>query len=370
MHSLHRPHARHASHDYDVIIVGAGVAGATLAGKLKKSSVLILEKESGHKTDSGIVSTRYLKLVGRRSLIEEKIREMTFISPSGNTFTMTSERPFAYRLKRKAFSKHIRSKAKKKISHEEAVSVDFHSGGAVVRTNDDAYTCSVVVGCDGANSLVRRHAGIQAPKICYGLISENSMPELAGSFHVHLNKYFSPDFFAWMLSKEYGMMTAIRPREYFDFFSNKMGLQQKDVSGAAIPIGFTKSYGDNCMLLGDAAGQTKPLTGGGIIFSMLCAGHAANVIKMAFEQEYFKADLLSIYERRWRREIGWEIKKQLWLRGLYRKLTNRQIEKLFADFGQQLSKTKEFDYDRLSSIAYRLPKWKMLSTLISVMAGR
>lgn len=354
--------------DYDIIIVGAGVAGAALARKLRRGRVLVLEKDRGHKTDSGIVSKQYDKLIGKKGLIAERLYEMRFISPTEKTFSIRSDIPFAYRLKRAEFSQYLRSRIKNKISYEKALSVTFSKEGAEVRTPKNTYTCSVVVGCDGANSIVREAAGMKQPKLCYGLISKNKHPELKGMFNVYLNKYFSPDFFAWMLSDEYGLISAIRSAEYFSFFAKKMATNKKNIQGAAIPIGMTKSYADNCLLLGDSAGQTKPLTGGGIIFSLLASRHAAEVIKMALEQDYFKGDLLCLYEKRWKREIGMEIKKQLLLRSMYRWLTNKQIDNLFSVFGDHLSKIKEFDYDRLSAVAYRMPKWKMARTLLSILS--
>jgi flavin-dependent dehydrogenase len=355
--------------EYDVVIVGAGVAGSVLAKKLGRLNVLVIEKERGHKVDSGIVSTRYDHLIGKKSLIEEKLHEMMFTSPSNKSFSIKSEKPFAYRLKRKKFSKYLRSRVRKNIVYENVNSVIFGEG-ATVRTDKNEYQCSLVIGCDGAHSLVREAAGIKPPKISFGILAEKRTPELNGRFNVYLNKYFSPDFFAWMLSNEYGLITAVRPQDCMEYFMKKLSLKSDELHGSAIPVGFVRSYADNCILLGDSAGQTKPLTGGGIIFSMLCVRHAADVIKMAFEQDYFKKDLLGFYEKRWKREIGPEIGRQLFLRNMYRHFTNRQIDTLFDEFGASLEKISTFDYDKLSSIAYRLPKWKLVKTFISTFSGR
>jgi flavin-dependent dehydrogenase len=71
----------------------------------------------------------------------------------------------------------------------------------------------------------------------------------------------------------------------------------------AIPIGppstVTTRRG---FLLGDAAGQTKPFTGGGILYGLRSADHAARVV------DPDAPGSLEDYESAWRRDLGWEIR--------------------------------------------------------------
>ncbi len=355
--------------EHDVIIIGGGVSGCYLASKLKGFDVLVLEKSRQTKKDSGIVSTRFDSLVGNKSLVFGNINEMEFVSPARHVFSMKSSNPIAYRLDREGLELHLRGRAGKKLRYERAESIGFGRDSATVETQQGSYSCNLLVGADGALSAVRNACGFRRPKIFYGLISEQQRPELEGKFRVHLNKHYSPDFFSWELSNEYGLVTAKRPLEYFGFFRKKEGLAASAVAGAPIPVGFTRSFRDNCILVGDSCGQTKPLTGGGLIFSMLAARHAADVIRRAFEEDYFKADLLGLYERKWQMEIGWEIRKQLFFRSMYRRLTNAAIDRLFLDFGKHLEDVASFDYDQLSRLAYKMPKWKLLKNFLSIAAG-
>ena len=78
--------------------------------------------------------------------------------------------------------------------------------------------------------------------------------------------------------------------------------------GGTIPLAFApRSYGDNVLLVGDAAGQVKPFSGGGIYTSLVAARHAAISVREAFERDAFGAKSLAAYERRWKREIGREL---------------------------------------------------------------
>ncbi|MBI5060821.1 MAG: NAD(P)/FAD-dependent oxidoreductase [Candidatus Aenigmarchaeota archaeon] len=353
---------------HDVIVIGGGIAGCYLANKLKGLDVLVMEKSTATKKDSGIVSTRYDALMGNKAVSEE-IYRMEFVSPSNNILTMSSEKPIAYRLNRSKFEETLRKKLGKHVRYERADSIRFSNDGVFVGTDACDYECRLLVGADGALSLARDACGFRRPNIFYGLISEQKKPALNEMFRVYLNKYYSPDFFVWELQNEYGIITAKRPMEYFNFFRIRAELEKNRIYGSPIAIGLTKSFRDNCILLGESCGQTKPLTGGGLIFSMLSAKHAADVISRAFNEDYFRADLLGLYERRWRAELGWEIRKQMFFRSIYRRLTNAAIDRLFLDFGKYLENIHAFDYDHLSKLAYKMPKWKLLKAFLNIAAG-
>jgi digeranylgeranylglycerophospholipid reductase len=58
---------------------------------------------------------------------------------------------------------------------------------------------------------------------------------------------------------------------------------------------------ERVFLVGDAAGQTKPFTGGGILYGMRAAGIAAD------EMEVKSPESLEDYEKKWRSELGNDI---------------------------------------------------------------
>ena len=136
---------------YDAIIIGAGVAGPFLATLLKDLDILILEKDREIAVkDSGIVSTSIRDFIKPKALIQDKIKEMQFISPSGLSFSLQSDNPFAYILKRRQFSMYLRKKARKatvplaSMSSHRALSLpesmSWLSGAAVCQPNC-GFTC-------------------------------------------------------------------------------------------------------------------------------------------------------------------------------------------------------------------------------------
>jgi flavin-dependent dehydrogenase len=82
-------------------------------------------------------------------------------------------------------------------------------------------------------------------------------------------------------------------------------------------------------VVGGAAGQVKPTTGGGIYYGLLCAELAADNLHRALEADSLSAKSLANYEREWKRRIGRELKMGYWTRRLYEHLSDRQVDKIF-----------------------------------------
>ncbi|MBC7109341.1 MAG: hypothetical protein H5T41_11285 [Methanomassiliicoccales archaeon] len=83
----------------------------------------------------------------------------------------------------------------------------------------------------------------------------------------------------------------------------------------------TKIAGDRCLLVGNAAGQVKPLTGGGLAFLSLCAPLAGRVAARG-------PQALSEYERDCRRMIGEEVSFQERARSIFLRLKPEALEEM------------------------------------------
>ena len=361
---------------YDVIIVGGGVAGCRLAALLGEAtdlSILLLEKNKNiYLKDSGIVSSHITDFLPDRKLIEHDISEMVARSPGGHEITLRSFRPFAHILKRVAFSKFLREAAEKRVdtAYETVISIQKHQTFFIVSTTRGEYRCRFLIGADGAYSLVRRSLGIAPPHLYHGILVRTRQRLGSGPITVHFHKHYSPDFFSWIIpqTNEYGIVTSYRPRDYFLHFRKTFSLPPGDIHAYLLPLGTTRSYADRSMLVGDACGQSKPLTGGGIIFSLRAAGYAAEVIGRAFDEQRFDRSFLSLYEFLWKRRMGREISQQLLARRLYRRMTNRDIDRLFLELGPYVTRIEEFDYDHLSQLVSKMPKWHLFKYLVKNMS--
>ncbi len=357
---------------YDVIIVGGGVAGAYLASKLDGLNVLLIEKNKNIVLkDSGIVSKDFLDFFGE-NFIKNEINRMSAFSPSGHMFTLNSRKPFAYIIRREIFSHFLRINARKNatIVYDNVLGVKFGRDSVSVHGVNCVYEGKIVVGADGANSIVRRYARIQRPFLSLGVMVKTKN-KLDGNINVFFNKFYSPDFFSWVIpqNNEYGTISSVRPRIYLKHFKKDQFLPAGEIYAYLIPTGYVKSYGNRLILVGDACGQNKPLTGGGIMFSLMAATHAAETISAAFGNNRFDERFFKKYESAWKKDFAWEIDKQFLLRMLYRNLTNADIDHLFMEIGPNIDTLETFDYDRFSRALIKLPKLKMLKLGISLGLG-
>ncbi|MBC7099914.1 hypothetical protein H5T52_12570 [Candidatus Bipolaricaulota bacterium] len=82
------------------------------------------------------------------------------------------------------------------------------------------------------------------------------------------------------------------------------------------------------MVVGDAAGQVDPLTGGGIHIAAECAKIAGETASEAIEMGRADAEFLKRYEKRWYRRVGANIKRSLKYRKILNQLTDEDINKL------------------------------------------
>lgn len=356
---------------YDVIIVGGGVAGTYLSSLLDDTDVLLLEKnKKAHPKDSGIVSKRIFSFF-EKPPIKAEIREMELLPPSGNVTRLRDSSPYAYVLRRRKFGQLLHKKAKRNatIRYEEVKYIKYTDDHVRVETDKGVYYGRILIGADGTASIVRKSAEIKPPKIVAGLMVKTNK-KMLGNIQIFFNKYFSPDYFSWIIpiSREYGLITAVRPKSYLDYFTRQMYLPKGKLYAYLIPLGYTKSYSYRTLLIGDACGQNKPLTGGGIIFSLTAARFAADTINSTLLENRFTSETFSEYDIKWKRSFGLEIDLQYFARKIYRNMSNKEIDDMFQKTGPNIKNIRGFDYDRLSRLWKVMPKIDMAKIAASKFA--
>ncbi len=181
----------------------------------------------------------------------------------------------------------------------------------------------VVVGADGAVSAVASAAGLDRIReyiLTYKAVFGGIDVKDTGSAELFFSKSFADRFFGWTVPYSDSLLEAGLGISDSAKTSSKMAFSKfveeelgdivsgaKSIGGHAsvIPISRRRRTAtDNVILVGDAAGQTKSTTGGGIIFGMACAEIAAKSISMHLRDGV----KLSRYERMWRSRYGLDLK--------------------------------------------------------------
>ena len=123
------------------------------------------------------------------------------------------------------------------------------------------------------------------------------------------------------------------------------------------------------IVVGDAAGQVKPTSGGGIYYGLLCADIAANSLHLALKNNDLSARSLANYERGWRKRLGRELRIGYWARKFYQRLGDRQIDWIFGiiksnGIDKALLKADDLAFDWHSRVVLRLARHIILSKLL------
>jgi flavin-dependent dehydrogenase len=184
---------------------------------------------------------------------------------------------------------------------------------------------------------------------------------------VYFGQKIAPGSFAWLVpisaNEAYvGLLATSRAKLHLQKFldnlfdQGRITSREVEIRQKAIPVGtLARSYGDRVLVIGDAAGQVKPTTGGGIYFGHLGARVAAEVLDEALSSDNLTADQLSRYQKQWKAKMGKELCRGYWIRRAYAKLNDRQIEGIFnvlnsSGTAEALVKSGSFSFDWHSSL--------------------
>jgi flavin-dependent dehydrogenase len=114
---------------------------------------------------------------------------------------------------------------------------------------------------------------------------------------------------------------------------------------------------DRVMLVGDAARQVKPTSGGGIYHALFAAGLAAGVATTALRRDDLSATALRPYEKQWKRATQRELLRQRDLRRAFVVLSRRDIGKILdvldrPEVRTALEESGDIDFPSRAAIAF------------------
>ena len=338
---------------HDAVVIGGGPAGSRAAQRLaeKGRSVLVLERKTdlGNKCCTGIIGRECADTFNiEDKVILRKVNSASLFSPSGNRLYVQREEIQACILDRGAFDIAMAERAQRAgaeyrfDSRVNSVTIEpDHAAVAVSsRGKEEQITAKcVVAACGFAPGLLRRLGLGTFRDYTYGAQAEVTAPGLD-----EVEVYFgdmAPDFFAWLAPltpslARVGLLARKKPGDYLKKWLEHLKSEGKIVSAdvnihyGAIPLKPpTHTYSERMIAVGDAAGQVKPTSGGGIYYGLLCADIAADVLHQALTEDDLSAKRLALYEEAWRRKLGKEIRTGYRARKLIERLSNKQIDRLF-----------------------------------------
>jgi geranylgeranyl reductase family protein len=294
--------------NFDVIIIGSGPAGATLAYELASSGirVLVLEKSKlpRYKCCGGGITFKTAKLLPPeiQSVYRNTIYGLRMSFPGNCLFDKVSEQPIIYTVMRDEFdyalAKRAESAGAMLLQNTAATKILINDDYAEVTTDSGIFRSSYVVGADGANSITAKEIGIksEAPRIIAieseVRVSAAELEKWQSRVMLELGRVTAG--YAWVfpradhLSIGIGCMPryAKNIRRHYDEFFAYLNFEHPEISrfgSAFIPVctGKASAGKGRAILVGDAAGLGDPLTGEGIYNAVVSANLAASAIKNA-----------------------------------------------------------------------------------------
>jgi digeranylgeranylglycerophospholipid reductase len=381
--------------DYDVAVVGAGPAGSVAARYAAKNGArtLLLEEHGmigSPVSCTGLISVKALEEceLPEGNFINKKIRGAYVYAPDNRSIPIDGGRTMAYVVERKIFDRELAKAAAREGAKVEVSavvrSVKKIPGGVCLETVSDGVarniTAKVAIGADGVKSRVARSAGLgRIPHVCTGIQVEASYeprdPEFVEIFTGH---EYAPKYFAWSVPTaggccRIGLNADQDAHVYLDRLLSEHAIVSKKARSAVdlimggIPVGtLRRTTADGILIVGDAAGQVKPVSYGGIYTGAHCAKIAGEVAAKAALDGDVSERRLGEYETRWRGEIGRELAFGLKARQVYGRMTDRDICEAIAamDDPDILDLVTRYgDIDRPSQLVRELAKLSMNKSL-------
>ncbi len=288
---------------YDVIVIGAGPAGATLGYELGRSglTVLILEKEKlpRYKPCAGGITRR------AASLLNFDISSVTEGTAYGAriTYQLSDEcikrhkEPLLYTVMRSKFDHFLVQKAQEEGAMVRdgvrANHIEITDSAVEVMTSVGTFTAKIVAGADGAKGMVAKNIGLIGDAE-HNLAIQQEVYIAANKLTdwdslVWLDIGHIPGGYGWVFPKNDHLSVGVggpihfskRLKPYLERILHHLGdYQVANSTGHLMPVrkrGMAIQRG-NALLLGDAAALVHPLTGEGIYYAIRSAQLAAPVI--------------------------------------------------------------------------------------------
>ncbi|MDO9518177.1 MAG: NAD(P)/FAD-dependent oxidoreductase [Methanosarcinaceae archaeon] len=387
---------------YDVVVVGAGPVGATAAryAALNGASVLLIEEHASVGSPvgcTGLLSTRAISecdVKPTNDIVLNSVRGAHVYSPNGSCLPIDGGKTKAYVVSRKIFDRKLATMA---VDAGVDVSIKTRAIGLnrtkrlqelLVLQNGvpNTITANVIIGADGVRSNIAKMAGLgNVQKVLSGIQIEAPYTSNDADFVELFMGSQAPGFFGWTVPvsekiSRIGLAVPPDNESHAVQYLNKLLNSNKEISArcgggaldivyGGIPLGpLSKTVADGVLIVGDAAGQVKPTSGGGVYTGAACAKIAGEVAALAANEENSSVNRLNEYDERWRAKLGRELNLGMKIHEFMGGLSDNDLDELLGSMNTPaiLDMITEYgDMDRPSILMKKMlsptNSWQMMN---------
>ncbi|MFX0092969.1 MAG: geranylgeranyl reductase family protein [Candidatus Hodarchaeota archaeon] len=353
---------------HDLIVVGAGPAGATAGLIAAKAGldVQILEKESlpRDKTCGGGVLYRTTKILDQIGISQKELdsvcyrisKELWMINASNTTAKLQSEKPLVFMTLRKDFDYFLAQKAQELGAvvrdNHYVREITYQSDAVEVRTKTgQRFRAKAIIGADGVNGTVGKKIGLhtkwRGDGVGVAIEARAYLPQEEVDQHSMTKIYYGlVDYgYIWLFPKHDHIGVGIGQlvdyaqgmRKKFLQFIEKLGWEEylDKPSSFRLPFGHYNLHpiADRTILCGDASGFVDPWVGEGIHFAIESGKYAGEAVINGLEKEDLSTNhFTNTYLKACRRTIYPELKNGLRFRNIiFGRYRDRAIKALADD---------------------------------------
>jgi digeranylgeranylglycerophospholipid reductase len=363
---------------YDVVIAGGSISGLLAAREIAAGSlsVLVLEEDPEIGTPEhcgGLVSMsgiRNLGIVPDNETIQNNKITHAKISSHSKSFEINAQRQNVIVLDRRAFDKQIAFQAQKEGAQIKVKcamrSLEKEGHRYVARTSEGSFSCDFFVDARGISSLISRNREGVIPSAQYEVYAPWIQED---TVEIVFDSQLYPGFFAWIIptgqSKGkvgvagWRINTASAVQSYLDR-NGKHSVVRKVYAPIWTKGPIETFVSGRTITIGDAAGQSKPTTAGGIYTCGMAGVLAGRALVASANRENIekgeeadvddrqKQILVRNYESNWFTLFRTEFDKMLIARRLFERMDNKALDELIASLPseiiQEASAKGNFDF--------------------------
>lgn len=352
--------------NYDVIVIGAGPAGSITAKTCAHGGLDVLLIEKRQEIGDPVRCAEGVSKEGLKRHIEPdnrwiaaEVKGSLIIAPDGTEIKMSeasSSKDVGYVLERKVFDRALAQQAAMagaEVMVKTRATGLLRNNGRVTGINamymgeTHEIKADIVIGADGIESKVGRWGGINTALKLHDIetgvqfLVSNIDPGEYSRFYI--GEKYAPGGYLWifpkgkntanvglgLLGSSSGNVRAVSLlQKFIESYLPQAKILEMVVGGVPVSGQIKQTVSGGLMLVGDAARQSDPLTGGGIVNAMDAGKMAGEVCIKAHEAGDYSQRTLKEYEDKWRATIGKELSKSLTVKNLLIKLTDEELNRL------------------------------------------